>query len=262
MDFFLSKLIPLFVYPAGLASLLLIAALIFWKRQKLARWMVLLAFAIIFILGNRWVSMGLVRSLEQQYLPQEPYEQADVAVVLGGGTDPIQYPRMIPEVNGAGDRIIYGVKLYKDGLVDHLIVTGATADWQGTFATTPAQDMSTLLQLMGVPADAIIEEDDSLNTFEDAQFSAEIIQENGWKKVILVTSALHMPRAARLFEKAGIEVIPAPVDYIITDQEWADLWTPSVENILINIMPTSACLKSTTSSMKEYIGMAVNRITD
>lgn len=262
MDFFLSKLIPLFVYPAGMASLLLIAALIFWKKQKFARWMVLLAFAVIFVLGNRWVSMSIVRSLEQQYLPQEEYQPADVAVVLGGGTDPIQYPRLIPEVNGAGDRVIYGVKLYKDGVVDQVIVTGGTAEWQGTFSTTPAQDMSALMQLMGVPSEVIIEEGDSLNTYEDAQYSAKIIQERGWKKVILVTSALHMPRAVKLFEDAGIEVIPAPVDYIITDQEWTDLMTPSVENILINIMPTSACLKSTTSSMKEYFGMAVNRITD
>lgn len=262
MDFFLSKLIPLFVYPAGLASLLLIVALIFWKRRKFSGWMVILALAVIFICGNRWVSMGIVRSLEQQYLPQETYEQADVAVILGGGTDPFQYPRSIAEVNGAGDRVIYGVKLYKDGVVDKLIVTGGTVEWQGTFSTTPAHDMSTLLQLMGVPAEDIIEEGDSLNTYEDAQFSTKIINEQGWKKVILVTSALHMPRSVQLFKDAGLEVVPAPVDYIITDQEWADLLSPTFENIAINIMPTSACLKSTTSSMKEYIGMAVNRITD
>ena len=262
MDFFLSKLIPLFVYPAGLASLLIIAALLFWKKQKFARLLIWLALAVIFLCGNRWLSMSLVRSLEQQYLPQTEYAPADVAIILGGGTDPFQYPRSMAEVNGAGDRVIYGVKLYKDGVVDHLIVTGGTADWQGTFNTTPAQDMSSMLQLMGVPAEAIIEEGDSLNTSEDASFAAKIVQDNGWKKVILVTSALHMPRAMKLFKKVGLEVIPAPVDYTITDQEWADLLTPTLENILINIPPTSANLKSTTSSMKEYIGMAVNQITD
>lgn len=262
MDFFLSKLIPLFVYPAGLASLLLIAALIFWKKQKFSRWMVVLAFAVIFILGNRWVSMTIVRSLEQRYLPQEKYAKADVAIVLGGGTDPVLYPRLIPEVNGAGDRVVYAVKLYKDGIVDHIIVTGGTVEWQGTFATSPAQDMSSLLQLMGVPADAIIEEGESLNTYEDAAFSTKIVQDHGWKNVILVTSALHMPRAMMEYEQIGLTVTPAPVDYTITDQEWADLLKPTFENVLINLLPTSANLKSTTSSMKEYIGMAVNKITD
>jgi uncharacterized SAM-binding protein YcdF (DUF218 family) len=79
--------------------------------------------------------------------------------------------------------------------------------------------------------------------------------------VVLVTSALHMPRSVKLFKLAGIEVTPAPVDYTITDQEWKELMQPTLENILINLLPTSANLKSTTSSMKEYIGMVVNQIT-
>ena len=49
-----------------------------------------------------------------------------------------------------------------------------------------------------------------------------------------------MPRSMILFKKVGLEVIPAPVDYTITDQEWTDLLTPTFENILINILPTSA----------------------
>lgn len=261
MDFFLSKFLPLFVYPAGLIFLLLFVALIFWKKQRLARRLVLAACLLVLLAGNRWVSMSIVRSLETRYLPGQP-EPADVAVILGGGTDAPQYPRSTVEVNGAGDRIIYGLKLYKDGVVDKLLVTGGTADWQGDYASSPAHDMADLLVLMGVPKDDILLEPDSLNTYEDAQFSAKIIRESGFQKIILVTSALHMPRAYKLFREAGVDVIPAPVDYTITDQEWTDLLKPTPENVLINLLPTSANLKSTTSSMKEYIGMFVNQITD
>lgn len=262
MDFFLSKFLPLFVYPAGLASIFLLTALFYWKKQRLARRLVLGALLLIFLGGNRWISMSLVRSLEQRYLPQKSYPTADVAVVLGGGTDTQQYPRSTVEVNGAGDRVIFGLKLYKDGITPKLLVTGGNADWQGEYASSPAEDMASLLMLMGVPEADLILEPDSLNTFEDAQFSAKIIQDQGFKKVILVTSALHMPRSVKLFQEAGVEVIPAPVDYTITDQEWQELMQPSLENILINILPTSGNLKSTTSSMKEYIGMVVNRITE
>ena len=262
MSFFLSKFLPLFVYPAGIVSLLILAAFFNLKCPKRLRILLLLAFSILFLGGNRWVSMSLVRSLEYQYLPVEKLEKADVAVVLGGGTDSPQYPRSIVELNGAGDRLIYGFKLYKDQVVPRLIVTGGNADWQGEFATSPAQDMAALYQLMGVSEEAIILEPDSLNTYEDAQFTAKIIKQAGYKRVILVTSALHMPRSVRLFHQAGIEVIPAPVDYAVTDQDWRDLWSPTPENILINLIPTSGNLKSTTSSLKEYLGMFVNQITD
>lgn len=262
MDFFLSKLLPLFVYPAGLVCLLLILALIFWKHNRFVKICVWASLALILVGGNRWVSMSLVRSLEQQYLPQKEYAHADVAVILGGGTDAPQYPRSMVEVNGAGDRVIFGMDLYKKGVVDHLIVTGGTVAWQGTYATTPAEDMSSLLQSMGVPAHAIREEGDSLNTYQDAQYSAQMIREQGYRNVILVTSAIHMPRAVKLFEETGLEVIPAPVDYTISDQEWEDLKSPDWENIILNLFPTAANLKSTTSALKEYIGMVVNQITD
>ena len=262
MSFFLSKLLPLFVYPAGLVSLLLVACLFNLKNPRRLRTFLLFALCILFLGGNRWVSMSLVRSLEQRYLPPKELARADVAVILGGGTDAPQYPRTTVELNGAGDRVIYGFKLYKDQIVPRLIVTGGNAEWQGEFSTSPAQDMAALYDMFGVPKDAVILEPDSLNTYEDAQYTAKIIQAAEYQKVILVTSALHMPRAVRLFQQAGIVVTPTPVDYTITDQEWKDLWSPTAENILINLMPTSANLKSTTSSLKEYIGMLVNQITD
>lgn len=262
MDFFLSKLIPLFVYPAGFACLCIVLGLIISKKKKLSRLLIWVGMLVIFLGGNRWISMSLVRSLEQRYLPPASYPRVDAIVILGGGTDAPQYPRSGVEVNGAGDRLVYGYKLYREGVASKIIVTGASADWQGNYTTTPAHDMSDLLQLFGVPAADIIQEADSLNTAQDAEYSAKIIQQNGWKRVILVTSAMHMPRAARLFQQAGVDFVPMPVDYTISDQEWQDLVKPSFENILINLLPTAGNLKSTTSSMKEYIGMAVNQLND
>jgi uncharacterized SAM-binding protein YcdF (DUF218 family) len=163
-------------------------------------------------------------------------------------------------VNGAGDRMLYAVKLYKDGIADKLILSGGTLDWQGETETTPAKDMELLMNFMGVPEDAMILQGDSANTAQDADFSTSIIKKNNWKRVVLVTSALHMPRAVGLFNRLGVEVIPAPTDYTITDQAWNELFSWRWENVLINILPTASSLKSTTSSMKEYFGMFVNSL--
>jgi len=206
--------------------------------------------------------MSIVRSLEMRYPPLTGNEKADVIVVLGGGTDPQQYPRPMVEVNGAGDRMIYAARLYKDGMADKMILSGGTIDWQGEAETTPAKDMADLMVFMGIPEDAMILQGGSVNTAEDAEFSTTIIKENNWQKVVLVTSALHMPRSVELFKKLGIEVIPAPTDYVISDQAWKDLFSWRWENVLINILPTSSSLKSTTSAMKEYLGMLVNSIRD
>ncbi len=257
---FLSKLLPLFVYPAGLTCLLLLAALLFWKKRKLARNLIIVALLLILLTGNRWVSMSIVRSLESRYAPLAEGTKADVIVVLGGGTDPQQYPRQMVEVNGAGDRIIYAAKLYRAGVADKIIVSGGTIDWQGEAETTPATEMADLLEFMGVPKDAMSLQGDSANTAQDAEFSSSIIAENQWQEIVLVTSALHMPRSVQLFDKLGIKVIPAPTDFIITDQAWDDLFSLRWENVLINILPTASSLKSTTSASKEYIGMLVNSI--
>ncbi|MBA4419591.1 MAG: hypothetical protein C0391_00395 [Anaerolinea sp.] len=262
MTLFLSKLLPLFIYPVGLAGLLLLMALVLWKKTNLTRFFVLIAFLAIFVGGNRWVSMSIVRSLESRYAPLAENIHGDVIVVLGGGTDPQQYPRPTVEVNGAGDRIFYAASLYRLGVADQVILTGGNIEWQGEVSSTPAEDMAVLMRFSGVPSDALILQGESANTAEDAAFSAQIIKENGWQRVILVTSALHMPRSVALFKEMGVEVIPAPTDFIITDQAYADLFSSRWENIAINLLPTASSLKSTTSALKEYIGMLVNTIGD
>jgi len=258
MDFFIDKFLPLFVYPAGLASLLLMVALLFWKKRRLALACTWLAFLLLFLAGNRWVSMSLVRSLENQYPPLPEGTSADGIVLLGGGTDPQQAPRQMVETNGAGDRVYYTAQLYRQGVASQILLSGGNIDWQGEVMTTPAEDMRAILVFAGVPREAMILQGGSANTAQDAEFSARMIREKGWNRVVLVTSAMHMPRSVWLFQQQGIQVIPAPTDYTMTDQGWQDLFSTSWENILINLLPTSANLKSTTSAEKEYLGMLMN----
>ena len=125
MFVFLSKLLPLFLYPLGLILLSLLG-IIFWSwRQQLGlQWLALVALAILLVSANTWVSDALLRTLEYQYLPTEDLPKAPVIVVLGGGLYQATSPRQIPEVGEAGDRVMYGGQLTREGKARYSIGPG------------------------------------------------------------------------------------------------------------------------------------------
>lgn len=256
---FLSKFLPDFVYPVGLACILLIVGLVLWKRRSVAKKIVIASLVVLWLGGNRWVALTLMRSLEWQYLPPEQIPQADVIVTLGGGTQPLDYPRQIVEVESAGDRVLYAAWLYKQGAAERILLSGGYLHWH-EYITTPAGEMAQILVALGVPEDAILLEADSRNTYENAVYAREILGELGVNKIILVTSAWHMPRSVAVFEKQGFEVIPAPTDYTVTQTVWHELISPDLTTILLDFMPSADSLSKTTMILKEYIGMFIYKL--
>jgi uncharacterized SAM-binding protein YcdF (DUF218 family) len=75
-----------------------------------------------------------------------------------------------------------------------------------------------------------------------------------------VTSALHMPRSVALFRHLGIEVIPAPTDFTVTQAGWDNLFAFEPQSFLINILPNASSLGLTTNALKEYLGLIVYRM--
>lgn len=257
MFVFLSKFLPIFVYPLGLACVFLVFSLLI-KRQS--RWLKLcigIALAILWLGGTKTVSMILVRSLEWQHLPPEDLPSAEMIVVLGGGTDTAEYPRPIVELGGAADRVFYASWLFHQGAAPRLLLTGGYISWMGDREGSPAENMAVVLEMLGVPDNALVLETESKNTYENAVFSKGIFDREEISQVILVTSALHMPRALALFEKLGVQVIPAPTDYTLTQADWDRLWEPDLLIQFFNLFPSVGNLSTTTTVIKEYIGMMV-----
>ncbi len=255
MFVFLSKLLPIFVYPLGLACILLVTALVLRRRR--GQTAILIAVLLLLILGgNRWVQYGLVHSLESRHPAPDPMPQAPVIVVLGGGTRAHVPPRAFSETNEAGDRLLYAAMLYKQGKAPHILVTGGSIDWRGP-RDPEAEDMASLLTLIGVPQEAIWLESEARNTYENAVYSRELLAERGIDSILLVTSARHMPRSVRLFERQGLHVIPAPTDYLTPDLDWENLTAPDLRNQIIQLLPDAEYLYWTSDAIKEYIGIAV-----
>jgi uncharacterized SAM-binding protein YcdF (DUF218 family) len=276
MSLFLSKLLPVFVYPLGLSSLLVMAALVillwhdrrspkssparqaikFFRKKRFAVICLSLALGILILSSNSLVSNWLVRSLEWQYLPSENVPQAEAIVVLGGGTRPRIAPRPWYEVNEAGDRILYGSWLYKQGRAPLLIVTGGRADWYGEGGNPESEDMAAIAQFLGVPSSAIVQESNSFNTRDNAVNTRQILVKRGITKILLVTSALHMPRSMEIFRKLDIEAIAAPTDFLTVQNSNSKGW-----GILLDLLPNAESLKNTTNAIKEYIGLLAYQLS-
>ncbi len=258
MFLYLSKLLPLFFYPLGLACVLMVVALVtLWKRPRWAAGVIALALFVLLVGSNGWISRSLVRSLEWQNLGGE-LPNAEAIVVLGGATKPAILPRPGVDLSEEGDRVLYAAQLYQQNKSPLVIVSGGRISWRGR-GGSEAADMATILSQMGVPASAIIQEPDSFNTYENAVNVRKILENRGIRQVLLVTSAMHMPRSLLIFKHQGIAAIPAPTDFLVTKNDLQELQS-SPQAILLNLLPDAERLQQFTRALKEYVGLLVYRL--
>jgi uncharacterized SAM-binding protein YcdF (DUF218 family) len=106
-----------------------------------------------------------------------------------------------------------------------------------------------MLQEWGVPASAILTEENSVNTHENATMSFKLLSARNIRRIILVTSAMHMPRAVATFRKLGFDVVPAPADFCSGWSMDGLRWAPNANN--------SA---STGQALREWLGLWVYRL--
>ncbi len=259
MFLFLSKLIPSLFYPLGAACLLLITALIlWWVKSKWTPVTIAAALIILFFSSNAWTSHWLVKSLEWQNIPKTELPSADAIVVLGGGTRSQAYPRPDVDFTDAGDRVWYGATLYHAGKAPKIIVTGGRIAWRGS-GTPESEDLTKLLVTMGVPKTDIIPESESYNTRDNAVNVKKILQQQQFKTILLVTSAMHMPRSMAIFKHLGIKAIAAPTDYRISQLE-VDEPNRQTESAILSFLPDEERFVHTTQAIREYIGILVYKL--
>uniref|UniRef100_UPI003342BB4A YdcF family protein n=1 Tax=Castellaniella defragrans TaxID=75697 RepID=UPI003342BB4A len=237
------------IIPLNLSiTLLVLAAILFMARQR--KTAMLLAVG-----GIGWVlfwslptsSLWAGGLLEQRY----PYVQADrqpveqAIVVLGGNTGNNRDNWFEPyDPSTAISRTETALKLYEAGRAPIIIVSGAAFDG----GQSEAHMMAAALRNRGVPSQAILQEGRSFTTRENAVYTAEILHHLGIDQVLLVTSALHMPRAIASFQKMGITPVaaPSPPQIVVPDQPGFSFWEPDMRT-----------LDASRSIVKEYLGLLV-----
>ncbi|MBE9112720.1 YdcF family protein [Nodosilinea sp. LEGE 07298] len=257
MFLFLSKLLPLLIYPLGLACVLLVVALVLIKRRP--RWAtgaIALALLLLLVSSNNWVSTGVMRSLEWRYQDTVDLPEAEAIVVLGGSIKPQFPPRPWIDLAEEGDRVLHGARLYLAGKAPLLVLSGGRITWSQSQSRSEAEDMAVLAEALGVPPSAMLMEPDSLNTFENAAYTQVLLADRGIERILLVTSAMHMPRALAIFKKQGFEAIPAPTDFHVAPDPQKPGQT-TWQGRALSLMPQTDNLHYFTRALKEYLGIGI-----
>ncbi|MEM8660967.1 MAG: YdcF family protein [Pseudomonadota bacterium] len=189
----------------------------------------------------------LMGRLEDPYTPRamSVIPKVDVIVLLGGAIRGDTHMSTLGDLNQQADRVVHALALFKAGKAPRILISGGGMEE----VRSEAEIMQDLLTLMGVPAAAIVLEDQSRNTYDNAVMSAAILREMGAKDVLLVTSAFHMRRAEAAFKAQGVEVITAPTDY-------QRLVGPS---LMPGFLPSVGNLQQTTYAIHETLGYWIYR---
>jgi uncharacterized SAM-binding protein YcdF (DUF218 family) len=250
-----SKLLPLFLDPLPLATVLLLCAFLFRKRwPTLCQGIYATAVLLLICLGCPTVSGWLIGSLEGIYPDQgaAAYPAAQAIVVLGGT---INKPSKLHRSSGIidpSDRLLAASRLYHAGKAPLVILSGGDNPLMGKVPErSEADEMRLLLGEWGIPGSAILVEGSSINTRENALFSHRLLVPRGIEHIILITSARHMPRAAAAFRKVGFNVVAAPADFYTG---WGE------SNALFNWIPTAGALAVSGAAMHEWLGVWVYRL--
>ena len=247
-SFFLTKLLPLFVYPLGAAISLAVAGGICaaLRLRRLAMLSFFVGLVVLWVSSTPVFAEWALGSLERQYpaTTMADTPEADVAIVLGGAVGQPVAPRVEPDLHEASDRVLHAARLFRAGKIKRVLVSGGNFPWLA--AVKPeAELIKSLLIEWGVPAAAIEIAGRSRNTYENALEIKEIRQRSGFKSALLVTSAAHMPRAMAIFQKAGLPVVASTTDILVFD---------GASGSVFRWLPDAAALTMTTNAVKEWIG--------
>jgi len=248
LSYALDKVVISLLTPMGTALCLVVVAgtLAAFKRRHTPWLLVSVAMLWLAVWSTPWASYMVRSRLEAPFppVPVAATPPAAAIVLLGGGIAPPAKGREHSNMNQAADRIWHAARLYRAGKAPLIVLSGGSGAMGE--ATSEALAMQLLLQEWGIPAQAMVLEELSRNTAENARFTAALLRQRGIREVLLVTSALHMPRALPLFEAQGLTVHPAAADHegrATAHWPWWQRW-----------LPESAALDGSARAIKEWVG--------
>lgn len=241
-ELWLSALVGAFVLPPGAWLWLLVLAI--WQRRRrprLAGTCVAGVMLTLYALSTPWLATRLQQTVEiATPIRHEDLLQVDAIVVLGGGR------REAAADEGGADtvsdsqlvRLRHAARLARQS-GKPLLASGGSPEGGPAeaelMALALARDFATPVRW---------QETRSVNTAENARFSADILRAAGARRIALVTHSWHMPRALRSFVATGLQVIPAP-----TGQSRPALRLP------YSVLPSAQALWYSSQALREGVGL-------
>ena len=236
--YLLSKLFTYLFLPPGIFIIALLVASFYVRRFK---FLFFGLSAIFYLLSIKPIANLLLAPLEKI---SSNNINASSIVVLAGGSN---YSGVVKAYPDAFKREFYGFYLAKEKNLP-IVFTGA-----GTSKHSEADNAKSdfkLLQNLSSSKLPIYYEDKSLNTKQNAQFSAKLFEKLKLpKNIYLVTSAYHMKRAIIYFNKAGFVVVPKAVNFKVEK-----------EYNFYDYLPNINSFKNSYLAIHEYIGTIVAKM--
>jgi len=248
MGFILKKIISTFLMPLSLGVIFMAIAFYFLKKQQFLRARYTLVFAILWLFTFSYapVANSMLYQIESSYptLQQVPTKAKYIYLLGGGHNDDSSLPITSQVFSESVVRLSEAIRLYHElkGKAK-IIVSG----YSGPYADTSHAIMQQrLAHALGIPLEDLIVTSSPQDTQDEAKSAKEII---GNEPFILVTSAYHMKRSMKWFEKEGLHPTPAPTFHKATKQNhnYTDVFS-------------AHALKNSTIVFHEVLGMLWQKI--
>lgn len=234
--------------PLPFCFLLGIAAWLFhWRnRPKTARWLGGAAVLWLVMVTTGPVPNLLVASLEDQYVPladirAQSLDSGTYIIVLGAGhTSNPQLPIAQQLSEPTMIRLLEGIRV-------HQLVPGSTLVTSGPIGKQIVSQAAVVRQaalLLGVAPENIDTLSQTSNTRDEALHFRKKFGDS--RQVVVVTDAVHIPRAMRWFQKMGLVPIAAPTNYRLKEER---------SKLSIGLIPDSSHLQKMEEAVHEYLGM-------
>ena len=251
--FWLKKIVSYWLMPLPLCLALLAGGLLLGRAKRhprLGRRLLVAAAVLLALVSNRLVSTRLLRPLEERYPPIPEFAAGAPApasisgcgfvAVLGGGHSDMPGLSATSQLSASAlARIVEAVRILRVLPGARMIVSGPGARGRPSLAAVYAQAAASL----GVSPERVTLVETARDTEEESLAVARLC---GAGRVALVTSAWHMPRAAGLFRKAGVAIVPCPADFV-SRADRAPAWT--------DLGWDSESIERSTLAVHEYLGL-------
>lgn len=244
MIFILSKILIFFLRPIVWVLVVFIIAFFSKKRRK----HFLLTGILLFIFFSNSFIVGKVTNMYEASYPKA--QHYDVGIVLGGFSS---YNKRTNQIafGSSSDRLFQAIRLFKEGTIKKILLSSGSANLIDT--TIKEADLTVgFLRKIGIPDSAILVERLSRNTIENAKNSLALIQKKEPNaKILVITSAWHIPRSRLIFDK----ISKSKLDYYPTN------FVGKTEYELYDfILPEAGAFLNWDMLLKEWVGYMVDYI--
>lgn len=212
----LAQLLNAATQPLSLVLLFAGAAWFCFRRfPTFARTILGIAVLLLALTGWQPLSNTIAGALEDSYAaPAGDLSEFTGVIVLGGailGSDGRAHGTIL--LGDSAERMTESARLLRQYPKFKLLFTGGDASMSAT-AEPEADQARIFFEAMGIESSRAMYERESVNTYENAVFSAKLAGVTKGDRWLLLTSAMHMRRSMAVFQKAGWNVTAYPVDYI------------------------------------------------